>query len=124
MISSWKMWVDNKTSMGQTRMNTLVDTLLLRRTKTQTSNVTGKAIVELPEKKVVNHAVTLTPVEQKVYNHVFSFSQQAMIQYMKVTRNHLCFSIELIDTHSLRRLTTTSRQYALPSKIVDSTSVS
>ena len=71
----WKLWVDNKTSMGQTRMNTLVENLLLRRTKSQTSNVTGKAIVELPDKRVVNHSVTLTKPEQDIYDHVFSFSQ-------------------------------------------------
>lgn len=82
------MWVDNKTSMGQTRMNTLVENLMLRRTKTQTSNVTGKCIVELPDKRVVNHTVKLADEEQKIYDHVFSFSQRAMIEYMKVLTSH------------------------------------
>merc|ERR1712142_920228 len=79
----WKLWVDNKTSMGVTRMNTLVENLLLRRTKSQTSTVTGKAIVELPAKSVVSHPITLSEEEKKVYDRVFGFSQQAMINYMK-----------------------------------------
>ena len=48
----WKQWVD-KSPMGQQRMNTLVKTLLLRRTKDQKSNVTGKEIVSLPPKTIV-----------------------------------------------------------------------
>ena len=35
----WKLWVDNKSAMGQQRMNTLVKCLLLRRTKDQKSVV-------------------------------------------------------------------------------------
>jgi len=79
----WKLWVDNKTSMGQSRMNALVENLLLRRTKSQTSSVTGKAIVELPAKSTVSHPIQLTDEERKIYDRVFSFSQQAMINYMK-----------------------------------------
>ena len=79
----WKQWVENKTSLGQSRMNTLVDNLLLRRSKSQISNVTGKAIVELPEKLTVEHPIKLKMEEQKVYDRVFSFSQQAMINYLK-----------------------------------------
>lgn len=79
----WKMWVENKTSMGQTRLNTLVKSLLLRRTKDQKSAVTGKEIVWLPPKTVEEHNITLTDQERKVYDRVFSFSQQAMINYMK-----------------------------------------
>ena len=82
----WKLWVDNKTSLGQSRMNALVENLLLRRAKNQISNVTGKAIVELPEKKVIEHPIQLSPEEQKVYDRVFSISQQAMITYME---NHV-----------------------------------
>jgi transcription termination factor 2 len=33
----WKRWVDNKSSQGTQRMNELVKTLLLRRTKVPTA---------------------------------------------------------------------------------------
>ena len=48
----WKQWVD-KSPMGQQRMNTLVKSLLLRRTKDQKSSVTGQQIVPLPEKETI-----------------------------------------------------------------------
>ena len=79
----WKVWVDNKTATGQKRMNTMVKCLLLRRTKEQKSLVTNKAIVELPNKSVVEHKISLNEKERQVYDEVFSFSQQAMINYMK-----------------------------------------
>ena len=79
----WKVWVDNGTSMGGQRLNTIVKSLLLRRTKSQTSNVTGKAIVELPNKDVKEHTITLNDAERKVYDRVFAFSQDAMISYMQ-----------------------------------------
>ena len=44
----WKQWVD-KSPMGQSRMNILVKSLLLRRTKDQKSTITGKEIVPLQE---------------------------------------------------------------------------
>jgi transcription termination factor 2 len=78
----WKNWVDNKTSMGQQRLNTIVKSLLLRRTKCQKSNVTGKAIVELPKKSVVEHSISLADSERQVYDKVFAFSQEAMMSYM------------------------------------------
>ena len=37
----WKLWVDNKTSQGQQRMNTLVKSMLLRRTKETKSKASG-----------------------------------------------------------------------------------
>merc|ERR1719216_281244 len=75
----WKTWVDNKTSMGQQRLNTIVKSLLLRRTKSQQSNVTGKPIVELPKKDVKEHSISLTDPERQVYDKVFAFSQEAMM---------------------------------------------
>lgn len=78
----WKLWVENKTAQGEQRMNTLVKCLLLRRTKDQKSNVTGNAIVQLPEKSIKCHEIELGEKEREVYDKVFSFSQQAMINYM------------------------------------------
>ena len=78
----WKQWVD-KSPMGQQRMNTLIKSLLLRRTKDQKSSVTGKEIVPLPSKEVLIHKMKLSDEERKVYDEVFSFSRQAMVNYMK-----------------------------------------
>ena len=78
----WKLWVDNNTAMGQQRMNTLVKSILLRRTKAQKSNITGQAIVELPTKDSKDHCISLTESERKVYDKVFAFAQQAMTRYM------------------------------------------
>ena len=67
--NAWKTWID-KSPMGQKRMNTLVKSLLLRRTKDQKSTVTGKEIVPLPDKEVIVHQVKLTEEENKVYQEV------------------------------------------------------
>ena len=71
----WKRWIDNKSAQSQERMNTLVRTLMLRRTKETKSNVTGDKIVSLPEKFKLEHKITLSEEEKKVYDKVFSFSQ-------------------------------------------------
>merc|ERR1719445_2770944 len=67
-------------------MNTLVRTLLLRRTKDQKSNVTGKDLVSLPERFKVEHKIVLSSQEKEVYDKVFSFSQTALQNYMAKVR--------------------------------------
>eukprot|EP00095_Tigriopus_kingsejongensis_P001924 maker-scaffold246_size239296-snap-gene-0.19 protein:Tk01924 transcript:maker-scaffold246_size239296-snap-gene-0.19-mRNA-1 annotation:"transcription termination factor 2" len=84
---TWKTWVDNKSAQGRSRMDILVKALTLRRTKDQKSNVTGNAIVDLPNRSVVEHKIKLGEDEKKVYDEVFSFSQQAMINYMNKHRD-------------------------------------
>ena len=64
-------------------MNTLVQSLLLRRTKETKSTATGKEIVSLPPKKTVEHPIKLSSQEREVYDEVFDFSRNAMINYMK-----------------------------------------
>jgi transcription termination factor 2 len=59
----WKQWIENNSVQGQERMNTLVKTLLLRRTKEQTSNITGKKLVELPAKYSEEHRIILVKKE-------------------------------------------------------------
>merc|ERR1719323_3009267 len=82
----WKRWIDNKSSQSQERMNTLIRTLLLRRTKEQKSNVTGTKLVNLPEKFKLEHKIQLSEEEKKVYDKVFSFSQTALQNYMAKAR--------------------------------------
>lgn len=79
----WKRWVGGQAAQSQERMNTLVRSLLLRRTKDQKSNVTGQVLVELPARNVTEHKVQLKPREKIVYDKVFSFSQSAMEKYME-----------------------------------------
>ena len=78
----WKKWIENNSEQGQERMNTLVRTLLLRRTKDQTSRITGKRLVELPAKHSEEHRIVLGKEEKKVYDKVFGFSQMALQNYM------------------------------------------
>ena len=82
----WKRWIDSKSAQSQERMNTLVRTLLLRRTKDQKSNVTGKDLVSLPERFKVEHKIVLSSQEKEVYDKVFSFSQTALQNYMAKVR--------------------------------------
>ncbi len=63
-------------------MDTLVQSLLLRRTKETKNRTTGAEIVKLPPRTVEEHDIALTESERRVYDEVFSFSQQAMLNYM------------------------------------------
>jgi len=78
----WKKWIDNKSAQSQERMNTLVRTLMLRRTKEQKSEVTGKTLVNLPTKHKEEHKIQLNKEEKEVYDKVFGFSQTALQNYM------------------------------------------
>ena len=78
----WKKWIDNKSAQSTERMNTLVRTLLLRRTKEQKSNITGKTLVDLPARHKEEHKIKLNKEEKEVYDKVFGFSQTAMQNYM------------------------------------------
>jgi len=78
----WKNWIENKTERGSERMNHLVRSLLLRRTKDQTSNVTGEKLVNLPEKEIIEHKFELNTDEKEVYEKVFKFAEGALQNYM------------------------------------------
>ena len=78
----WKLWVENKTAQGRERMNTMVRCLVLRRTKSQKSTLTGKDLVELPAKHVQEHRIALGQEERRVYQEVFNFAKGAMETYM------------------------------------------
>ncbi|WAR20822.1 TTF2-like protein [Mya arenaria] len=63
----WKRQVDTGSSSGHNRLNVLVKTLLLRRTKTQTG-ASGKPLVPLPEKTSTTHELVLSDQERRVYD--------------------------------------------------------
>ncbi|GFN88634.1 transcription termination factor 2 [Plakobranchus ocellatus] len=76
----WTRHVDN--GRGETkRLNTIVQALLLRRTKDQTSNQ-GRPLVELPEKKIEVVEVTLTTEERTVYEKLFRKTQSTVRAYV------------------------------------------
>ena len=56
-----------KARNGKDRLNVLMKTLLLRRTKAEVG-VDGKPIVDLPEKNIKTHLIELSEDEWKVYD--------------------------------------------------------
>jgi len=78
----WKTWVENKSVQSQERMNTLIKSLLLRRTKDQKSNLTGKVLVDLPDKNIQIHEFELSNKEKEVYSEVEKFAKGAMEKFM------------------------------------------
>ncbi|XP_037776310.1 transcription termination factor 2-like [Penaeus monodon] len=79
----WKLQVSNNSAQGMRRLGLLTKVIMLRRTKDQVDQNTGKKLVELPEKKIVQHALSLSQREREVYDRVFTFSRSALVQYMK-----------------------------------------
>jgi len=79
---AWKKWVENKSAQSIERMNHLVKSLVLRRTKDQKSVLTGKVLVELPDKNIKTHEITLSEEEKKVYLEVEKFGKSAMTRFM------------------------------------------
>ncbi|CAH1783191.1 unnamed protein product [Owenia fusiformis] len=79
----WKRQVDNKSSKGQGRLNILVKSLLLRRTKDQKRSSDGEPLVALPEKKTIVHELTLSEEEKHVYDVIFEQSRSFLVNYIK-----------------------------------------
>ncbi|XP_052773741.1 transcription termination factor 2-like [Mya arenaria] len=77
----WKRQVDTGSSSGHNRLNVLVKTLLLRRTKTQTG-ASGKPLVPLPEKTSTTHELVLSDQERRVYDKVFAQSKSMLKEYL------------------------------------------
>ncbi|XP_071090765.1 transcription termination factor 2-like [Haliotis cracherodii] len=78
----WKKHVDTGKSQGTTKLNTIVRSLLLRRTKNQTGKE-GKPLVNLPTKSVETSEVQLTPEERKIYDKVFAQTKSTVQDYVK-----------------------------------------
>ncbi|XP_067657488.1 transcription termination factor 2-like isoform X2 [Haliotis asinina] len=78
----WKRHVDTGKSHGTTKLNTIVRSLLLRRTKNQTGKE-GKPLVNLPSKSVETTEVQLTPEERKIYDKVFAQTKSTVQDYVK-----------------------------------------
>eukprot|EP00794_Sanderia_malayensis_P003749 gene3749-4271_t len=81
-LKVWKKWVDDRSSRGKERMNTLVKSLLLRRTKEQKDAV-GKPLVSLPERQALIHNVKLTGNEKEIYNLLHLYSKNMLRSFVK-----------------------------------------
>ncbi|KAF2369097.1 SNF2-related N-terminal domain [Trinorchestia longiramus] len=79
----WKHQIENGGILGIRRLNMIVKAVLLRRTKDQVDQVTGEQLVKLPEKKVVEHKLSLSQEERQIYDRVFTFSKNSLCEYMK-----------------------------------------
>ncbi|TKR71873.1 hypothetical protein L596_019406 [Steinernema carpocapsae] len=78
----WKEYImmGNKNTQ---RLNTLIKSLLLRRTKAQTDAITNKPLVDLKPREFTEVEVVLEGLEQKVYQQMFIASQQQVKQLLK-----------------------------------------
>jgi transcription termination factor 2 len=69
----WCRWVDNKSAGGMQRLNTVMNSVMLRRTKEQLQN--KGTLSCLPEKHVYDISVKLDAEEFRVYQTVLNFSR-------------------------------------------------
>ncbi|CAB3249453.1 unnamed protein product [Arctia plantaginis] len=79
-LTMWKKWIDNKSLGGQERMNTIMQCLLLRRTKVQLQQ---KGQLDcLPERTAHQKHVSLSQAEMNVYQKVLVFSKTLFAQFL------------------------------------------
>ncbi|XP_048745647.2 transcription termination factor 2-like isoform X3 [Ostrea edulis] len=78
----WKRQVESSKAGGNNRLNVLIKSLLLRRTKTQIDKA-GKPLVSLPSKSSSVHEIELSKDERMVYEKLFSQSRSVMKDYLK-----------------------------------------
>jgi len=81
-LKVWKREVDNKSNSGTKRMNSIVNSILLRRTKDQNDQKTGKPLVSLPKRNTVLHKLKLSKDETCVYELIQKFSKNTFTQYL------------------------------------------
>ncbi|XP_035673009.1 transcription termination factor 2-like [Branchiostoma floridae] len=77
----WKKWVDNKTANGKARLNTLVTSLLLRRTKGQEGR-DGRPLVRLPRCSRISHVIKLSEDERTVYDKFYQDTRKTFQNYL------------------------------------------
>ncbi|XP_069698032.1 transcription termination factor 2 isoform X2 [Periplaneta americana] len=76
----WRRWVDNKSAGGMQRLNTVINSLMLRRTKEQ---LQSKGTLScLPKKEIMEVVVTLDKEEFEVYERVLNFSRTLFAQFL------------------------------------------
>ncbi|KRY75058.1 Transcription termination factor 2 [Trichinella pseudospiralis] len=79
----WKTWMDAKSESSKKRMNSLIKSMLLRRTKEQKCSVTGSAIVNLPPKTVSVVRLKLSKQEETTYMKMFAATRRYVEEFLK-----------------------------------------
>ncbi|KAH8404911.1 hypothetical protein KR222_010414, partial [Zaprionus bogoriensis] len=79
-LNVWKTWIDNKVGGGQERLNLLVKSLMLRRTKAQLQ-LNGK-LNNLPKKEIRLIEMSLDTDEMNVYQRVLTYSRSLFAQFL------------------------------------------
>ncbi|KAH8293402.1 hypothetical protein KR054_000203 [Drosophila jambulina] len=79
-LTTWKKWIDNKSAGGQNRLNLLMKSLMLRRTKAQLQ-LEGK-LNSLPEKETRLMEIKLDTDEMNVYQMVMTYSRTLFAQFL------------------------------------------
>ncbi|XP_071442809.1 transcription termination factor 2 [Hetaerina americana] len=77
---TWRRWVDNKTAAGAQRMNMLMKSLMLRRTKEQLQS--SGSLASLPERQFHQIKIDLEPSEQAVYDQILILSRNLFAKFM------------------------------------------
>uniref|UniRef100_A0A182MMQ1 Transcription termination factor 2 n=1 Tax=Anopheles culicifacies TaxID=139723 RepID=A0A182MMQ1_9DIPT len=76
----WKRWIDNKTAGGAMRLNTIMKSIMLRRTKKELQE--RGALTSLPAKTVEVIEVELEKDEMNVYQKVLMYSKHLFAQFL------------------------------------------
>ncbi|KAH8343887.1 hypothetical protein KR084_001263, partial [Drosophila pseudotakahashii] len=79
-LHTWKKWIDNKSAGGQNRLNLLMKSLMLRRTKAQLQS-DGK-LNNLPNKELRLIDISLGTEEMNVYQTVMTYSKTLFAQFL------------------------------------------
>ncbi|XP_076632722.1 transcription termination factor lodestar isoform X2 [Colletes latitarsis] len=85
----WKRWVDNKNAAGRQRLTTVMNTLMLRRTKQELQD--KGELESLPDKTVEEVPVKLDSQEQLVYEKVLIYSRTLFAQFLsqRAEKDHM-----------------------------------
>ncbi|KAL9910816.1 transcription termination factor lodestar isoform 1-T3 [Glossina fuscipes fuscipes] len=78
-LTHWRKWID-KSAGGQQRLNTIMNTLMLRRTKTQLQEL-GE-LSNLPQKHIELIEVELDKDEMNVYQKIMVYSRHLFAQFL------------------------------------------
>lgn len=79
-LANWKRWIDNKSAGGQQRLNTVMKSLLLRRTKVQLQE--NGTLDCLPTKNTSVIEVELDKEEMNVYQKIMVYSRTLFAQFL------------------------------------------
>lgn len=79
-LNTWNTWIEQKGGGGQERLNLLMKTLMLRRTKAQLQ-LDGK-LNSLPKKEIRLIEMNLDTDEMNVYQRVMTYSQTLFAQFL------------------------------------------